>query len=177
MLVGSALLAAAAAVAAVLAKASETTWALLISIVTLLILMAAVVRLEVLRKRDAVTSQDVYELRGQIALVESRQYLASLRGTMDDNLFEDAVHVLAGALVSGWTVSCRTKDAELQGLDLTSPPVNGQSVTWVMILPLTPKHVDATGRFVMAHGAPLTKLATGRPDEPQAKTQPPSAAT
>ena len=161
MLVGSILFAIGAAAVGVLVKASESTWGILIATATLIVVVAWLARLERLTSRVPATAQrDISSIRAQLALAEARQYLASQAGIDDHNVWEDAVAVFAGAILSGWTVECSTKGGHLAPTGLSSPPVGGHSVTWSLLLPLNRRHVDATAKFLIAHGAPIERIRT-----------------
>jgi len=159
MLLGSALLAVGAVVVGLLARASESTWGVLIAAVTLVVVVAWLARFERLMNRDPALAQgDIASLKMQLALVEAREYLASQAGTVDNNVWEDAVAVFAGAILSGWTVQYSTESGKLVPTGLSSPPVGGQGVIWTVLLPLSARHVGATAQFLIAHGAPIARI-------------------
>lgn len=158
MLVGSALLAIAALVIGLLASASESTWSILIAATTLLLVVGWLVRLERVMKAAGASGDEIATLRAQCAILEARQCLVSQAGTIEHNLWEDAVSVFAGAIIGGCTLSYSTKNGQLVPSGLTSPREGGRAITWTILLPLTREHVNSTATFAIAHGAPLARL-------------------
>lgn len=108
--------------------------------------------------------QRLEALAMDVALVEADRLVKHIDDGASDAVRGDAVELVGGARLARWTV----KPGEVAGLvalELTPPSWVDVHLTFCCCTPLTRERVNELGKFLAAHGVPVTRLSTEQVDQ------------